>query len=127
MAVSSIAASRSRWCRSLSGKPRNRSHYTKSDTDRWIEDAGRVIRLLTDDDDGSRHQRFVIRLGNGQTLLIAHNIDLAARIPLALGDRITFRGIYEWNDLGGVVHWTHDDPMGNEAGGFVQHQRKRYS
>ena len=127
MAASSTAASRSRWYRSLSDKPHNRPHYTKSDTERWIEDAGRVIRLLTDDDDGSRHQRFVIRLGNGQTLLIAHNIDLAQRIPLALGDRIRFRGIYEWNDLGGLVHWTHHDPMGNETGGFVNHQRKTYS
>jgi len=68
-----------------------------------------------------------VRLGNRQTLLIAHNIDLAPRIPLGLGDRVVFRGTYEWNDLGGIVHWTHADPLGHEPGGFVRHQRKTYS
>ena len=63
-----------------------RSAYAKADTGRWIEDTGFVRRLLADDDDGSRHQRFVIKLGNGQTLLIAHNVDLAERIPLSLGE-----------------------------------------
>ena len=104
-----------------------RSAYTKADTDRWIEDTGIVRRLVPDDDDGSRHQRFVIRLSSGQTLLIAHNIDLADRIPLSLGDRVHFRGVYEWNDLGGLVHWTHHDPLGLEDGGWVRYRRREYS
>jgi hypothetical protein len=103
-----------------------RSAYAKADTGRWIEDTGFVRRLLSDDDDGSRHQRFVIRLSGGQTLLIAHNIDLAERVPLSLGDRIHFRGMYEWNDLGGLVHWTHHDPLGEEDGGWVRYRRKVY-
>ena len=101
--------------------------YAKADTGRWIEDTGYVRRLLADDDDGSHHQRFVIRLSNGQTLLVAHNTDVAGRIPLSLGDRIRFRGIYEWNDLGGLVHWTHHDPLGMEDGGWVQYRRKLYA
>ena len=104
-----------------------RAAYAKADTGSWIEDTGFVRRLLSDDDDGSRHQRFVIRLSSGQTLLIAHNIDLADRIPLSLGDRIYFRGMYEWNDLGGLVHWTHHDPLGVEDGGWVRYRRKVYS
>ena len=103
-----------------------RSAYKKADTGCWIEDSGFVQRLLSDDDVESRHQRFIIRLGNGQTLLIAHNIDLAERIPLSLGDRVHFRGIYEWNDLGGLVHWTHHDPLGAEDGGWVCFRRKVY-
>ena len=101
--------------------------YGKADTGRWIEDTGIVHRLLSDDDDDSRHQRFVIRLGNRQTLLIAHNIDLAERIPVSLGDRIRFRGMYEWNDLGGLVHWTLHDPLGVEDGGWVRYRRKVYA
>ena len=104
-----------------------RSAYAKADTGRWIEDTGFVWRLLSDDDDGSRHQRFVIRLSSGQTLLIAHNIELAERIPLSLGDRVHFRGMYEWNDLGGLVHWTHHDPLGAEDGGWVRHRRRLYA
>ena len=38
---------------------------------------GVVERVLQDDNDGSRHQRFILRLASGQTLLVAHNIDLA--------------------------------------------------
>ena len=83
-------------------------------------------RLLSDDRDGSRHQRFVLQLADHQSLLIAHNIDLAERIPLGLGDRVKFRGMYEWNELGGLVHWTHHDPHGVEDGGWISYRHKTY-
>jgi Protein of unknown function (DUF3465) len=38
-----------------------------------VESSGVVERVLSDDNDGSRHQRIIVRLGSGQTLLIAHN------------------------------------------------------
>lgn len=100
--------------------------YGVSDTGTWIEASGIVRRLLPDDNDGARHQRFVLDLRNGQTVLMAHNIDLADRIPLGLGDRVRFRGVYEWNDLGGLVHWTHHDPLGIEEGGWVRYRRREY-
>ena len=101
------------------GNPPQRT-YDKGDDESWIEGYGIVTRLLTDDDDGSRHQRFVVDMRNGQTLLIAHNIDVARRVPVGIGDKIRFRGTYEWNELGGVVHWTHHDPMGHLDGGYVR-------
>jgi hypothetical protein len=100
--------------------------YGREDTATWIEASGVVRRLLSDDNHGARHQRFVLDLRNGQTVLIAHNIDLAERIPLGLGDRVQFRGVYEWNDLGGLVHWTHHDPLGVEEGGYVRYRRREY-
>ena len=100
--------------------------YAKTDEGRWIEDTGFVRRLLSDDDDGSRHQRFVIQLRDRQTLLIAHNIEVAERVPLSLGDRIYFRGIYEWNDLGGLVHWTHHDPEARHEAGWIEHRGTVY-
>lgn len=99
---------------------------TKPDSGSWIEGRGVVRRLLTDDDDGSRHQRFILDVGNGQTLLVAHNIDLAFRVPLGMGDRVYFRGMYEWNNLGGLVHWTHHDPLGVEDGGYIRFRSKTY-
>jgi uncharacterized protein DUF3465 len=86
-----------------------------------------VERVLADDNSGSRHQRFIVRLGSGQTLLIAHNIDIAPRVEgLAPGDTITFSGIYETNDKGGVVHWTHRDPSGRHAAGWIELRGHRY-
>ena len=100
--------------------------YRKSDDGSWIEVTGSVRRLLSDDSDDSQHQRFVIDIGNRRTLLIAHNIDLAMRVPLGMGDRVEVRGVYEWNELGGLVHWTHDDPLGVEEGGYVRYRRRVY-
>lgn len=81
---------------------------------------GKVTRILSDDTEGDRHQRFIIELQSGQTLLIAHNIDLASRIePLSVGDEVSVFGEYEWNDQGGTIHWTHADPDGSHVEGWI--------
>ena len=88
-----------------------------------VEGRGVVKRILPDDNAGSRHQRFILELSSGQTLLVSHNIDLAPRIPnLREGDEVDFRGEYDWNPEGGVIHWTHDDPAGRHPGGWLKHQ-----
>lgn len=92
----------------------------------WVEGSGVVDRLLSDDDDGSRHQQFIVRVPSGLTLKFAHNIDLAERVPLSSGDRVSFRGLYEYNEKGGVVHWTHRDPNGRKAGGWIDWNGRRY-
>ena len=91
-----------------------------------VEASGKVERLLADDLEGSRHQRIIVRLPDGQTVLVSHNIDLAPRVPAAPGDRLDFRGQYEWNDRGGVVHWTHADPQGRRPGGWLRHGERIY-
>ncbi|MEM9402764.1 MAG: DUF3465 domain-containing protein [Pseudomonadota bacterium] len=100
---------------------------TKRDTGRWIEGTGFVRRLLNDQSEGSHHQRIVIQVPGGGTLLVAHNIELAERVPVGLGDRIHFRGLYEWNEEGGLIHWTHHDPMGEDDGGYVRFRRRVYA
>jgi hypothetical protein len=88
---------------------------------------GSVSRILGDDSVGDRHQRFILTLDSGRTLLIAHNIDIAPRIEsLREGDTVSFSGEYEWNDKGGVVHWTHHDPQGQHAAGWIRHQGRVY-
>ncbi|WP_241856146.1 DUF3465 domain-containing protein [Sulfurimonas lithotrophica] len=89
--------------------------------------SGTVIRLLSDDNKGSRHQRFIIKEPSGRTLLIAHNIDLAPKIhSLQKGDLIDFCGEYENNAKGGVVHWTHHDPQKRHSDGWLEYNGKRY-
>ncbi|GAA3551541.1 DUF3465 domain-containing protein [Zobellella aerophila] len=101
--------------------------YRNRQSDLQVEGSGRVVRLLADDNKGSRHQRFLLALPSGQTLLIAHNIDLAPRINgLKVGDTVAFYGEYEWNDKGGVVHWTHHDPRGRHPGGWLKHNDRVY-
>ncbi len=95
--------------------------------DYQIEGVGEVIHVLPDDTKGSQHQRFLLELDSGQTLLVAHNIDLAPRIEsLAKGDRVRFYGEYEWTEKGGVIHWTHHDPGGRHPDGWLEHEGRRY-
>ncbi len=101
--------------------------YESRQSDLQVQGDGQVIRMLPDDNDGSRHQRFILRLGSSQTLLVAHNIDLAPRIStLAVGDTVEFYGEYEWNSQGGVLHWTHHDPNGRHADGWLRHKDQVY-
>ena len=96
-------------------------------SDVQVEGEGTVIRLLADDLNGSRHQRFIVELASRQTLLIAHNIDVAARIDgLAVGDTVSFSGEYVWNEKGGVIHWTHHDPQGRHVAGWVKHNGRTF-
>jgi hypothetical protein len=92
-----------------------------------VEGQGIVRRVLSDDNDGSRHQRFIVALSSGQTLLIAHNIDLAPRVVgLREGDIVSFSGEYEWNAEGGVIHWTHRDPSKRHPPGWLKHNGEVY-
>ena len=92
----------------------------------WVESSGVIERLLADDREGSPHQRFLMRLADGRTLLVAHNLDLAPRVPVHPGDRIRFRGEYAWNDRGGVIHWTHRDVRGGGPGGWIELRGRTY-
>jgi hypothetical protein len=101
--------------------------FDQHERDLQVEGTGTVSRLLSDDNDGDRHQRFIVELKTGQTILIAHNIDLAPRIiSLDLGDEIGFFGEYEWNEQGGTIHWTHRDPNRHHTAGWIKHEGRVY-
>ena len=101
--------------------------YNNHKSDIQVQGVGTVVRILSDDNKGSRHQKFILKLSSGQTILIAHNIDLAPRInSISNGDQVQFYGEYEWNKKGGVVHWTHKDPNGYHIGGWLKHKGKTY-
>lgn len=101
--------------------------FDNRQSDIQVRASGRVTRVLPDDNDGSRHQRFIVQLASGQTVLVAHNIDLASRVAsLKAGDLVEFNGEYEWNERGGVIHWTHRDPQHSHADGWVKHNGQTY-
>ncbi|MDW8263181.1 MAG: DUF3465 domain-containing protein [Phycisphaerales bacterium] len=105
-------------------------YFRQKQRDVPVTAEGTVVKLLPDDletaDGSSRHQRMIVEVHGGGTILLAHNIDLSPRVPVQVGDSIRFRGEYQWTERGGVVHWTHHDPAGRRQGGWVEHQGKRY-
>ncbi|SNR61742.1 Protein of unknown function [Methylobacillus rhizosphaerae] len=101
--------------------------FRQHEHDVEVQSHGVVTKVLPDDNDGTRHQRFILTLDNGMTALVAHNIDLAPRLEgLKTGDEVEFKGVYEWNAKGGVIHWTHHDPRGRHAAGWLRYHGKLY-
>ena len=100
--------------------------YSKKQSDVQVSGQGVVAKLLPDDNQGARHQKFLVRINTEQTLLFAHNIDLAERLPVKVGDAVSFNGEYVYNPKGGIVHWTHLDPQGNHTPGWIMLQGKKY-
>ena len=101
--------------------------FENQESDIQVKGAGTVLKTLPDDNQGTRHQRFILKLSSGQTLLVAHNIDLADKIKdLKKGDKVGFYGEYEWSEQGGVLHWTHHDPAGRHTDGWLEHNGRVY-
>ncbi|MBB6428553.1 DUF3465 domain-containing protein [Algisphaera agarilytica] len=101
--------------------------HRRKKSDVIITDTGVIVHVLPDDNEGSRHQRFLVEVDHTDiTIKVAHNIDLAPRVPAREGDRLIFKGEYEYNDLGGALHWTHHDPKKWRPGGWIEHEGKRY-
>ena len=101
--------------------------YKNKQSDFQAQGEGVVVKVLRDDLKGSKHQKFILNVGAGQTVLVAHNIDLAPRVPaLKKGDKIAYSGEYEWTAQGGVIHWTHADPRGHHVAGWLKHNGKTY-
>jgi len=84
----------------------------------------KVVKLLKDDLKGDKHQKMILKSANN-TLLLAHNIDIAPRVPAKIGDTLLIKGQYEWNKKGGLLHWTHRSNS-SHPGGWIKHNNKKY-
>jgi hypothetical protein len=76
------------------------------------------------------HEGFLLHLrgsaGHGLSVKVEDNTDITGPIPLQPGDELELRGEYIYNDLGGLIHYTHHDPSGRHAGGYIQVGGKTY-
>lgn len=84
----------------------------------------RIIKHLRDDLKGDKHQKMLLKTGK-HTLLLAHNIDIAPRVPAKEGETIQVKGEYEWNEKGGVIHWTHRSNNSHPQG-WIKYNNKKY-
>ncbi len=85
-----------------------------------------VKRMLRPDDKGEKHEKFLLQLSNGTTILVAHNVSRAPSVPLEAGDIVTVHGEYIWNEKGGVIHWTHASDTPRHEGGYIDFKGQRY-
>lgn len=99
--------------------------YTNNISGQIITLDGKIIKILPDDNKGDKHQRFIIQ-SEGYTLLVAHNIDVSKKVPVNIGDGIRLKGEYEWNEKGGVIHWTHRDNKMKHEHGWIKFRNKIY-
>lgn len=84
-----------------------------------------VYKMLPEDTRGIEHQRFLVSLSNGTTVLVAHNTDLAPMVPIHEGDSVTLHGEYIWNRRGGIMHYTHHSTNRHESG-YIDFAGQRY-
>ncbi|MDQ2858547.1 MAG: DUF3465 domain-containing protein [Candidatus Eremiobacteraeota bacterium] len=87
--------------------------------------SGSIVRLL-----GNRvgrsgeHAGFLLHLrgaaGHGLTVRVEDNVDLTGRLELTEGADAEVRGEYIYTARGGVIHYTHRDPRGHHAAGYVR-------
>lgn len=90
---------------------------------------GSVAKVLPDDNKGSRHQGFLIKIDNypKMSVLVAHNIDLAPKVKnIQPNTPIKIYGEYVYNEKGGVLHWTHQDPVSRHQHGWIEYDGERY-
>jgi hypothetical protein len=85
-----------------------------------------VKKMLRYDDRGLPHEKFLLVLSNGSTILVAHNTKMAPYVPIQAGDIVTVSGEFIWNDKGGLIHWTHHTDTPNHVGGYIEFKGKRY-
>ncbi len=73
------------------------------------------------------HEAFNVR-SDGRTLEIVDNVKLAPRVPVVPGDRISVVGeLVPDADRGPLVHWTHHDPAGIHAPGYIELNGRQYA
>lgn len=79
-----------------------------------------VTALLPDAPAGADgpHQRFDVSL-DGISLEIDHNLDLAQRVPVRVGDVVVVHGQFEPDPGRPVIHYTHH-ATGHHEGGYVE-------
>ncbi len=88
---------------------------------------GHVVALLPDGNgsDGP-HQRFQLSLGGGVVVEVDHNITLAPRVPLRVGDTVTLHGEFAPDPGHPVIHYTHH-ATGRHEGGWIELNGQTYS
>ncbi|MBX3019076.1 MAG: DUF3465 domain-containing protein [Bdellovibrionaceae bacterium] len=86
-----------------------------------------VTKLMPDDTQGSRHQRFYAKLSDASEVYIVYSLEYGrVRVPVTVGSRIGVGGEYRWTKFGGLLHWVHEDHRDQRPDGYVEVRGVRY-
>ncbi len=87
-----------------------------------------VVKVLKNDTQGSRHQRWLMRTASGELITAIYNIDVAEEIPLKTGDTISLAGelIFGSRKKDPIIHWLHSDPEKKRPDGYIIYAGKKY-
>lgn len=86
-----------------------------------------VIRLLPDDTQGAKHQRFYVRLSDGQEVSAVYSLESGRdRVPVKVGSRVGLAGEFKWTRFGALIHWLHEDTSNRRPDGYVEISGVRY-
>ncbi|MBD5633735.1 MAG: DUF3465 domain-containing protein [Candidatus Eremiobacteraeota bacterium] len=93
--------------------------------------SGSVVRVLgLSHGPSGAHEGFLLHLrgsaGRGLTVRVEDNVDVTGPLPLTAGADVEVRGEYIYDALGGIIHYTHLDPRGRHAAGYVRIGDKVY-
>lgn len=79
-----------------------------------------VTKLLPDDRNGLKHQKWEARLSNGEVIQVVYNSDMGDRVPVKIGDKFGVGGQFVWGrQRMGVMHWLHEDKREKRPDGYV--------
>ncbi len=117
--------------RSRKAVPQNDSDLVRAVNDRRnvnFVQAGNVVvsRILPDDNVGSPHQKWYVRLSNGKEVIAVYNSDMGRRVPMKVGTTMALGGEFKMTNIGPLIHWLHYDPRGNRPDGYVIVDGVRY-
>lgn len=92
-----------------------------------VSSVGRITKVLEDQTLPYTAQVILIRLSSGRKLLIKHNTEKATPLPkLTVGEALIFSGIYSWNNKGGMVLSTYQQPEQPQRSGWLKYQDVTY-
>ena len=101
--------------------------YKYRQTGIMAEVTGSIVRTLSIDEQQPDLQQFVLRLNNGQSILVVHRTGIEGRVPVTIGDTVLVRGEYAWTETGGIIRHTERDNSTQRRHGWIEHGGERYN
>ncbi len=87
-----------------------------------VNSIGRIVKVL-DQAKNPSTQLILLRLNSGQKLLVQHNLEKSQPISgLKAGEVLEFKGLYKWNNKGGLILNTFESVDNPKQSGYLKYQ-----